>query len=72
MAGHIYNELIITFTDNNETGVIYEADITAENIVEESMKLVQSINDENYLKFGGCIYLTRPTAAFRKVLWVGG
>ena len=55
MAGHIYNELIITFTDNNETGMIYEADITAENIVEESMKLVQSINDENYLKFGGCI-----------------
>ena len=55
MAGHIYNELIITFTDNNETGNEYEADITAENIVEESMKLTQSICDENYLKFGGCI-----------------
>lgn len=55
MAGHIYNELIISFTDNNETGVEYEADITAENIVQESMKLTQSICDESYLKFGGCI-----------------
>ena len=55
MAGEKYNELIITFTDNGEEGVPLEADITADNIVEESMKLTQSINDENYLKFGGCI-----------------
>jgi hypothetical protein len=55
MAGEKYNELIITFTDNGEQGVPLEADITADNIVEESMKLTQSINDENYLKFGGCI-----------------
>lgn len=55
MAGEKYNELIISFTDNEEEGVTPEADITAVNIVEESMKLTQSINDENYLKFGGCI-----------------
>ena len=55
MAGLNYNELIITFTDNGETDVEYEADITEENVVSESMRLTQSICDEDHLKFGGCI-----------------
>lgn len=49
MAGLNYNELIITFPDGDEQ------DITEENIVSESMRLTQSICDEDYLKFGGCI-----------------
>lgn len=49
MAGLNYNELIITFPDGDEQ------DIAEENIVSESMRLTQSICDEDYLKFGGCI-----------------
>lgn len=49
MAGLNYNELIITFPDGDEQ------DITEENIVSESMRLTQTICDEDYLKFGGCI-----------------
>lgn len=49
MAGLNYNELIITFPDGDEQ------DITEDNIVSESMRLTQSICDEDYLKFGGCI-----------------
>lgn len=49
MAEILNNKLIITFPDNDE------ADITEDNIVSESMRITQSICDEDYLKFGGCI-----------------
>lgn len=49
------NEIEITFTDNEETGVTPIAAITSDNIVTESMSLKQSICDEEALTFGGCI-----------------
>lgn len=45
----INNTITITFPDNDES------EITEANIVSESMRLRQSICDEAYLKFGGCI-----------------
>jgi hypothetical protein len=44
----MYNTLIISFADGTES-------ITEDNIASESMKLKQSICDEDSLKFGGCI-----------------
>lgn len=45
----INNTITITFPDNDES------EITEANIVSENMRLRQSICDEAYLKFGGCI-----------------
>lgn len=45
----INNTITITFPDNDES------EITEANIVSESMRLRQSVCDEAYLKFGGCI-----------------
>lgn len=49
------NEIVITFTDNEDEGVTPIAPITSDNIVTESMTLKQSICDEEALTFGGCI-----------------
>lgn len=45
----LYNKIEILFPDGEEKA------ITDDNISSESMKLRQSICDESYLKFGGCI-----------------
>jgi len=49
------NEITITFTDNEDTGVTPIAAITSDNIVSESLTLKQSICDNDALTFGGCI-----------------
>lgn len=49
------NEITISFTDNEDTGVTPIAAITSDNIVSESLTLKQSICDNDALTFGGCI-----------------
>ena len=49
------NEILITFSDNEDEGVTPIAAITSDNIVSESLNLKQSICDNEALTFGGCI-----------------
>ena len=49
------NEILITFSDNEDEGVTPIAAITSDNIVSESLNLRQSICDNEALTFGGCI-----------------
>ena len=49
MSELLYNKIVISFPDNDEDP------ITEENIRSESMRIRQTICDEAYLKFGGCI-----------------
>lgn len=49
MAELLYNKIVILFPDNDDEA------ITEENIRSESMRIRQTICDESYLKFGGCI-----------------
>lgn len=49
MAELLYNRIVISFPDGDGEP------ITEENIRSESMRIRQTICDESYLKFGGCI-----------------
>ena len=49
MAELLYNRIVISFPDGDGEP------ITEENICSESMRIRQTICDESYLKFGGCI-----------------
>lgn len=49
MAELLYNRIVISFHDGDGEP------ITEENIRSESMRIRQTICDESYLKFGGCI-----------------
>ena len=49
MAELLYNRIVISFPDGDGEP------ITKENICSESMRIRQTICDESYLKFGGCI-----------------
>lgn len=49
MAELLYNRIVISFPDGDGEP------ITEENIRNESMRIRQTICDESYLKFGGCI-----------------